>query len=217
MAKLKAPLLSMGAQGQIGDSVVFAKWRGVPYARQKVIPANPRTAAQQANRTRFALLREMFKLAPAALRAPWTAFASGRKFTDMNAFVGENTRVLKEQVDFANFLGSPGARGGLPPVSISADAGSGSGEIDVTVEIPVQLPSGWAVHSIGAAAFKEQDPTGIFQGPLIADTADAPSDTVTLSGFTESEVHRVAGWVIYSKPNGTLAYSVSLTTTATPA
>ena len=99
MAKISAPLLSMGATGSIGDAITFGTWRGISYARQKVTPANPRTAAQQANRQRFALLREMWKLAPAVLRAPWTAFAAGRPFTDMNKFVGENVRTLNGQMD----------------------------------------------------------------------------------------------------------------------
>lgn len=211
MAKLTAPLLSMGATGQIGDSVVFAKWRGIPYARQKVVPANPRTVAQQANRTRFAFIREMWKLAPATLRAPWTAFASGRKFTDMNAFVGENNRVLNGQLDLAAFLGSPGARGGLPPQAVSGADGGDNGSVDVTITVPDQIPDGWTIVGVAAAAFPDQDPTGIFVGPLVAGQEDAPTDTVNLTGFEVGDSVRVSGWVIYSKPNGTLAYSVGLT------
>ena len=57
MAKLTGPLLSFGATGQIAKTMVVGTWRGIDYARQYVVPANPRTTAQQANRTRFALLR----------------------------------------------------------------------------------------------------------------------------------------------------------------
>lgn len=215
MAKTSGPLLSLSATGSIADSITFGSWRGVSYARQKVTPANPRTAAQQANRTRFALLREMFKLAPAVLRAPWTAFASGRKFTDMNAFVGENNRVLVGQTDFAAFLGSPGARGGLPPLSVSAADGGDNTSVDVTVTAPDQIPDGWMIVGVAAAAFIDQDPTGIFTGPLKADSVDAPATTVSLTGFAPADEVRVSGWVIYEKPNGTLAYSVGLTDVVT--
>ena len=135
MAKVTAPLLSMGASGQIGKSMVLGNWRGVKYARQHVVPANPQTVAQQTNRTSFAQLREMWKLAPAVLRAPWDAFASGRKFTGMNAFVGENLRVVGKQADLSNFLGSPGARGGLPPQGIAVAAGAASGEVTLTFDL----------------------------------------------------------------------------------
>lgn len=216
MAKLTAPLLSMGASGQIGKAMVIGNWRGIDYARQHVVPANPRTVAQQANRTRFALLREMFKLAPAALRAPWDAFATGRKFTGMNAFVGENNRVLNGSADLTPFLGSPGARGGLPPDGVSAAPTANAGEIEVTFDLPDQLPDGWAVESITAVAFRDQDPTAIFAGPLIAGTAAAPAVDLTLAGLPSGELCVVAGWIVYTKPDGSKAYSVSLSDTATP-
>ena len=50
MAKLKGPLLSMDARGQIGKSLVFLGWKGIKTARSHVVPANPNTAAQQVQR-----------------------------------------------------------------------------------------------------------------------------------------------------------------------
>jgi len=50
MAKLKAPLLSLGAAGAIGKAVVFFPWKGIDVAREYVIPANPKSAPQLAQR-----------------------------------------------------------------------------------------------------------------------------------------------------------------------
>lgn len=50
MAKLKAPLMSLGARGQLGKSIVFFPWKGVDAVREFVIPANPRTDAQGVQR-----------------------------------------------------------------------------------------------------------------------------------------------------------------------
>ncbi|GAI66462.1 unnamed protein product [marine sediment metagenome] len=50
MAKLKAPLLSLGASGAIGKSIVFFGWKGLNVAREYVIPANPRTDPQTTQR-----------------------------------------------------------------------------------------------------------------------------------------------------------------------
>lgn len=50
MAKLKAPLLSLGASGAIGKAIVFFPWKGLNVAREFVVPANPNTATQQAQR-----------------------------------------------------------------------------------------------------------------------------------------------------------------------
>ena len=50
MAKLKAPLLSMGATQQLGKTLVFFPWKGLNCAREYVVPANPNTVPQQTQR-----------------------------------------------------------------------------------------------------------------------------------------------------------------------
>jgi len=50
MAKLKAPLLSLGAAGKLGDALVFFGWKGLDAVRTYVVPANPNTTAQQTQR-----------------------------------------------------------------------------------------------------------------------------------------------------------------------
>lgn len=50
MAKLKAPLMSLGAAGQIGKTLVFFGWKGINAVREYVIPANPDTTLQQTQR-----------------------------------------------------------------------------------------------------------------------------------------------------------------------
>lgn len=215
MAKLTGPLMSMGAKGSIGKAMVTAEWRGVKYARAYSVPANPRTTAQQTNRAGFALLREMYKLAPAAVRAPWEAFASGRPFLPVNKFVGENLRLLQGQPDFANAIMSPGARGGLPPAAVVVADSVTADSVQVTVTPPTQLPDGWTIVEAAAAAHLEQDPFGIFSGPFVAGTDTTDPYVITLGGFTAADVVRAYGWVVYEKPDGKLAYSVSLNGTAT--
>lgn len=50
MAKLKAPLLSLGASGALGKALVFFGWKGLDVVREYVIPANPQTTLQQTQR-----------------------------------------------------------------------------------------------------------------------------------------------------------------------
>ncbi|MBA7543513.1 hypothetical protein ES705_35844 [subsurface metagenome] len=50
MAKLKAPLLSLGASGAIGKTLVFFGWKGLDAVREYVVPANPKTAPQNTQR-----------------------------------------------------------------------------------------------------------------------------------------------------------------------
>lgn len=50
MAKLKAPLLSLGASQQLGKALVFFPWKGLDVVREYVIPSNPKTALQTTQR-----------------------------------------------------------------------------------------------------------------------------------------------------------------------
>lgn len=217
MAKLTGPLMSFGASGQIGKALVIGDWRGIKYARQYVRPANPQTVAQQANRTRFAFLREAYKLAPALVRLAWDAFSVGRPFTGANKFVGENNRILNSTGDLNDAIMSPGARGGLPPQSVVGAATANPGELTVTIVPPDDVPTGWMVTRVIAAAMVAQDPTGLFSGAFPAGSDDSDPYVVTLDGFESGQDVVAFGWVEYSKPDGKLAYSVSLSDAVTVA
>lgn len=51
MTRVQGPLFSVTASGTIGDAIVYSNWKGLPYVRARVIPANPRTDSQQSQRT----------------------------------------------------------------------------------------------------------------------------------------------------------------------
>lgn len=50
MAKVKLPLVSLEARGQIGKALVYFPWKGVNAVREYVIPTNPRTPDQLTQR-----------------------------------------------------------------------------------------------------------------------------------------------------------------------
>lgn len=50
MAKLKAPLMSLGASQQLGKALVFFAWKGINVVREYVIPSNPKTTLQNTQR-----------------------------------------------------------------------------------------------------------------------------------------------------------------------
>jgi len=54
MAKVKGPLFSLSASGQIAKTLVYGDWKGIDIVRKYVIPANPNTAGQQTQRGYFA-------------------------------------------------------------------------------------------------------------------------------------------------------------------
>jgi hypothetical protein len=208
MAKTRAPLLSFGARGQIGKTAVYASWRGVPYVRERVTPANPRTTSQTNNRSIFGNMRAIWKVMPADARAPWDAFASGRPFTGMNAFLGQNVAALQGDSDLTDLILSPGARGGFPAASVSAVTGGAGGEIDVTITAPT-LPSGWTVTDTFAVAVEDFDPTTTAPGVVFSASDNSSPYEPNLTGLTATTDYAVGAFIEYEKPNGQTAYSVS--------
>jgi len=215
MAKTTAPLLSFGAGGAIAKTQVYSRWRGIGYARRYVVPANPRTAEQTLTRSAFAQLREMWKVAPELQKAPWDAFATGRPFLGFNKYIGENIRVLRGEANLDNFIGSPGARGGLPPINMTAVPNATPGEIEVTFGLPI-APTGWTLASVVAVGFNNQAPDDFFTGPYVAGSEPGPANVVTLEGLDSGVENVISGWLVWTKPDGSLAYSVGTTVQATP-
>ncbi len=210
MAKLTAPLLSFGARGTIAKTQTYATWRGVKYARERVIPGNPQTVEQTKTRSVFAFMREMWKRAPADLVSPWFTFAQGQPFTGGNRFVGENVRVLRVPVSLANFIGSPGAKGGFAMEAFAAAAGA-AGHITVSITAPGGLPAGWVVSKAVAMCTLEQDPHGIFNDPIVIASDAAAPYSIDLAGLTPATSYMVSGWLEWTRPDGFKAYSASQT------
>lgn len=50
MAKVTGPFMSLDASGTFGKTLTAAKWKGIQYMRQRVIPQNPQTTDQTAIR-----------------------------------------------------------------------------------------------------------------------------------------------------------------------
>lgn len=213
MAKPTAPLLSFDASGQIANSLVYSSWKGRPYVRRYVVPANPNSTAQQATRNVFAASNSFWKGAGSLARAPWTLFATGQTLTDRNAYQGRYVATLRGDTDFADYIGSPGAKGGLAPTSIVLTPGSN--QISVAFTNP-SAPTGWTLVSAIATAILDQDPAAPTDF-TITEGEDAVSQaTVVLTGLTASVLYYVSAWLEWTKPDGSTAYGASIIDSATP-
>lgn len=207
MAKTTAPLLSFGATGQIGQTQVYSKWRGVAYARRYTIPANPQSVEQTLTRNAFSLLAAIWKLAPALLTEPWNLYAQGQSFLGRNAFQGQNIKTLRGQLDMSGFIGSPGAKGGLPPSSVIVTPAATS--LSVAFTNPAG-PTGWVLESAIAMAIPDQDPSAPFTGVVVAAEDATTQATVALPGLITATPYVVSSWLKWAKPDGKPAYSPSL-------
>jgi len=214
MAKVTAPLLSFGGLGTIGKVAVYSKWKGRPYVRQYVIPGNPKTAGQTLTRNTFGWANSVWKIGGSLLRAPWDRFATGQVLTGRNAFMGRAVEDLRSEVDLLLMTLSPGAKGGLAPVSQVLVAGSL--QITSTVTAPA-APTGWTLTSAIGVAIRDQDPQSgtLYTTVEVEDAVPAPYDLV-FAGLTASVLYIVAVWLKWAKPDGSIAYGASISGTETP-
>ena len=207
MSRLTAPLLSFDARGKIADTLVYSNWRGVPYARRMVIPANPKTTGQVLTRDIFANLELRWKQGGVLMRAPWDRFAVGQKFVGRNAYLGKNIAAMRAEVDMDAYIGSPGAKGGLPPATLVLATVAANG-IEATITAPTP-PTGWTLTSGIATALKEQTPEATVTDVIQEGEQVALPGDVAFTGLDTVE-YQVSAWLKWAKPDGSVAYGVSL-------
>lgn len=215
MAKLTAPLLSFGAKGQIGKTQVMAKWRGISYARQYVVPANPKTQSQQNTRGVFTWLSGVWKLMDHSAQAVWTLYAKGKPLTDRNAFTKFNLANLRGTdldpvTDIDAFIGSPGVNGGLAsPALVLADA---TGHVATATLTAPSLPAGWTITKEHALAIKEANAnTSLVYTSVYAMDDTSPYAASLSTGAAGTYI--VTAWFEYVKPDGSVAHGPSITHT----
>ena len=212
MSKITAPLLSFDARGQIGKSMVFSNWRGVPYARRYVVPGNPQSTPQMLTRDIFSALDMRWKQAGPLMRAVWDRFAVSQKFVGRNAYIGKNVSATRGDVDMANYIGSPGAKGGLPPSTLVLTTVAGGG-IEAAVTAPA-APSGWTLISAIATFLKDQAPEAVVTDIIVEGEQAAPVSTVDVTGLDTVD-YVVQMWLKWDKGGGNFAYGPSLSDTIT--
>jgi len=215
MAKLRGPLLSFRARGQIGKALVVSSWRGINYARQYVEPAYTNTLEQQETRAIFSWLNAQFARMGSIQLLPWTLATIGRPRTARNQLIATNLALLKAGGDMENYLASPGARGGPAPDSFTAVSGGASGEIDAEI-VPPLPPTGWLVASASFCAFLNGEPREPYQGqPVEASVASPGPYEYTFTGLNPGGEYYVGAWVVYTRPDGNEAVSIGVSSLAT--
>lgn len=213
MAKLTGALLSFGSSGSIAKTLVYSKWKGRPYARQHVIPANPNSSAQQLTRNAFQWLQRVFAFGTAQFVATWQLAATGQVATDRNLWTKSNLPTLRPATDITGILFSAGAKGGLPPGGITVTPGTA--QITVTLTSPA-LPTGWTITNAIAVAVASQNPQSGNLYTMSEATDNSAPYAPIITGLTTGQSYEVGGWFEFTKPDGTIAYGASLQGTGTP-
>lgn len=214
MARLTGPLFSLTARGTIGEALTYSVWKGIQYARTRVIPNNPNSTAQQEVRGVFQTLNQLWLRMPTLSRAPWTAAAVGRPITDRNRLIADNIPALINDANMNDFVGSPGVGGAPPPDSMVVTS---PGVLDLTGTFTQPtVPAGWTQLAVVFAVFIDGDPSPEFITTTIVDEdAAAPFTVVNIPGLT-GVVHQCRGWNRYTNAEGVTVYSVALADQFTP-
>ena len=210
MAKITAPLLSFGARGTVAKVMTFAAWRGVNYVRQHVVPANPRSIDQVLTRDIFANMNTRWKQGGPLMRAPWDRYATGQKFVGRNAYMGQNLQAMRGEVDMDFYIGSPGAKGGLPASSIALTTVAALG-IECTITAPAP-PDGWTLTSGIATCFIDQTPEAVVADVIQEGEQVAIPGDVLFTGLT-AVLYQVQCWLKWEKPDTSIAYGASISDT----
>lgn len=137
MALVTGPLFSVEASGQFAKTMVFAKWKGRQYVREYVIPTNPKSAAQVANRVMMGFLSSAWKNIGTTNQASWLVRAQANSYSTFNAYTSVNMDRWSEYLAPGQ-IDPPNGTGTLPTLGTTVATG---GVGTVNVNNPLTVPA----------------------------------------------------------------------------
>lgn len=214
MARLTGPLMSLTASGTIADTITYADWKGIQYARTRVVPANPQSVEQVKTRDVFRYLGDLYKYMPAIAREPWIESVVGIPMTPQNKILSSNVSRIRDETDLDLLVLSPGAHGGPPPSSITPTPGAGT--MSVAVSVP-SAPPGWTLTGAQGVMVLDQDPHDTLEETPTAVEDLTAAYTLAFTGLTGAAVYQLGVWLKWLTTSQQTAYSVALRDQVTPA
>lgn len=185
MVKTIAPMFSLEASGTIGNAITFSRWKGRPYARRHVIPANPNSVLQVSTRSMMRFLSQAWASVGSTPQGSWAAAAAAINVSPFNSYIKANMQRWREfqppsQTD-------PAAETGTPVTATLDSAVGGPSYCDVTFTITT-LNDVW-----GVILFRS--PTGSFTTSRANAIRVIPVDETGTLVYTDSNL--VAGTYYY--------------------
>ncbi len=218
MARLTAPLLSLGASGSIAKALVFSSWKGIPYARVHVVPSNPQSVAQQEVRGCFSTLTNLWKRMGVQARLPFQNAVRGIAMTDRNKHIQENVAILIDDANLDQLVMSIAGGNAIVPINATAVDGT-NGRIACFCEAPL-APPGYTISYMIGVAVRDGIP-----GDSITPTCYEASDATAPYAFDifcledeDFQVALIARWIRDADQIGFVSEAVrfQVTVTGTP-
>jgi len=132
MVRVTAPALSLDASGTIGKTVTYAKWKGRNYARQRVIPTNPKSASQSGLRAMFKFLSQQWDGMADADKEDYDAEAESRQLSAFNVFMSKNMDRWQLNDGPSQASPPPEAATPLTITTMTLTGGDGHVQVDLT-------------------------------------------------------------------------------------
>ncbi len=182
MARVTGPAMSLDASGSLAGTIVFSKWKGRNYIRERVIPANPKSGGQVGVRAMFRFLAQRWAGIAAGDQSTWDSRADDMIVSAFNAFMSYN------QIRWRNFTTpsevDPAAETGTPPTGPTGSATPGVRSMTVAIVDGVNPPDmGYAIfrsltssftlawsNCIAVVDWDSGGTTTYIDTPLVADT-----------------------------------------------
>lgn len=152
MVKVTAPGMSLDASGTLAGALVFSKWKGRNYIRERVVPANPKSGGQVGVRAMFKFLTQYWASLSAANQATWESRADDMVVSPFNAFVSYN------QNRWRNFqtpsIEDPATDTGTPPGAATGVATPGVRAMTLVITDHANAPDlGYAIFRSTGTGF----------------------------------------------------------------
>jgi hypothetical protein len=102
MARTKGALFSLDASGSIAKTLTFSRWKGRQYARQLVIPHNPRSGLQVGVRAGFKFNSQIYASLTTANKSNWKTNGKTGNITGLDAMQRFNQKRLRQNLGIVN-------------------------------------------------------------------------------------------------------------------
>jgi hypothetical protein len=186
MVKVNAPALSLSASGKLAGAMVFASWKGRPYVRELVIPANPKTGPQKGIRAMMKFLSQYWKTLTTANKATWDALATQTTISPFNAYMAYNMSRWRRFLAPSKVNPATEVSTGLTVTTITATGAIHQCTVTITPSAGTNI---WAF-----AIFRS--PTGTFDG--VFSNCIAIVDANAANPVSHVDTPLVAGTYYYS-------------------
>lgn len=191
-------------------SIVFSRWKGRHYIRERVIPANPRSTLQTTQRNYFAKVVGWWHDVKAILKDACDELGATWSVSGFNAFQSRDVKDMADEVDERIMpLNTP-----VNPIDdlAAATGATAAGDIDLT------WAQGEAVTGQIAFVLYEKTATPAGQSAVVIKTTAVAVETeaYTLEGLDPAIEYNV--WLIVQRPTNaevTEMFSIARKATAT--